>query len=363
MSFPRRLIPTLVVAAVLVPWLLARAVAPAGASPYEPTRHAIPGDNVAIYNLVGSVELARGDGPSVVAEITFAGKDAARLIVAKGPIGERQTLRVIYPDDHIILREFGDHTTSTFRVKDDGTFSGEDRERSGHKVTINGRGHGMEASANMRIFVPVGRKLAVYWGHGKALVSRVDADLTLDGASMPVDASDFRGALQVDVGSGAVHLERGEAEISVDTGSGEVSLKRVHGRQLVVDTGSGDVTGQDVNAEMLSIDTGSGRIFLERAKGKRVSLDTGSGGVTVTLTGDLQTLAIDSGSGDVSVTVPKALGARLSVETGSGGIETNLKMETRLRKRDKLVGTLGDGSGTIAIETGSGTVSIRQEGL
>jgi hypothetical protein len=38
-------------------------------------------------------------------------------------------------------------------------------------------------------------------------------------------------------------------------------------------------------------------------------------------------------------------------------------METSVRKHDELVGRIGDGKARIAIETGSGTVSIRQVGL
>jgi hypothetical protein len=34
-----------------------------------------------------------------------------------------------------------------------------------------------------------------------------------------------------------------------------------------------------------------------------------------------------------------------------------------VRKHDELVGRIGDGKGKLTIETGSGTVSIRQAGL
>jgi DUF4097 and DUF4098 domain-containing protein YvlB len=334
---------------------------PAAGSPYEPTRHTISGADVAIYNLLGNLEVVRGDGASVVAEVTLHGKDAVKLQVADGPIDGRQTLRVIYPGDRIVNPEFGDHTTSTFRVNDDGTFHNDNH--GGRRVTISGRGSGIEAGADIRLLVPSGKKVHVYWGHGKASVTRTDADLALDAAGMPVSATGIRGSLSVDIGSGMVRVEGADADIAIDTGSGDVSLSAVHGKGVTVDTGSGEVTGNDISAESATIETGSGDIRLGKFGAGRVSLETGSGEVTVEIAGDNRSLEIDAGSGDVAVTIPKALGAELSVETASGGIETNLTMETSVRKHDALVGKIGDGRGRIAIETGSGTVSIKQAGL
>ena len=360
MSVRKKPLPSLVLAGALVLGLLGLARS-SPASPYEPTRHTITGAEVAIYNLLGNLEVVRGDGASVVAEVTLHGKDAVKLQVENGLIDGRQTPRVIYPGDRIVNPEFGDHTTSTFRINDDGTFN--DDKHRGRRVIVSGRGPGIEAGADIRLVVPAGKKVSVYWGHGKASVTRVDADLALDAAGMPVSATGIRGSLSVDIGSGMVRVEGADAEISIDTGSGDVSLSGIHAKGVTVDTGSGEVTGNDISAESASIDTGSGNIQLGKFNAERVSLETGSGEVTVEIAGATRSLEIDAGSGDVSVTIPKALGAELSVETGSGGIETNLTMETSVRKHDELVGRVGDGRGRIAIETGSGTVSIRQAGL
>ncbi|MGH7681794.1 MAG: DUF4097 family beta strand repeat-containing protein, partial [Candidatus Eiseniibacteriota bacterium] len=269
----------------------------------------------------------------------------------------------LYPSDRILVPEFGENTTSTMRVRDDGTFGGKDNERSGHKVILSGQGSGLEGGADVRLMVPAGKTVDVYWGHGKCSVTRVDAELSLDGASMPISATGIKGSLRVDIGSGHVHVDDATADISIDTGSGEVSLTRVKAKGIDVDTGSGEVTGSDLSAASVSIETGSGEIVVSKLTAQQVTLDTGSGEVTAELSQGVQTIEIDSGSGDVSVTIPKQFGAQLSVETGSGGIETNLTMETSVRKHDELVGRIGDGKGKLTIETGSGTVSIRQAGL
>ncbi|MGH7681974.1 MAG: hypothetical protein ACRENN_08315, partial [Candidatus Eiseniibacteriota bacterium] len=83
MSTRRRLFLSLLMAAILVLGLMLTA-AHSHASPYEPTRHTLTGSHVAIYNLVGSLEVVQGTGASVVAEVTLKGKDAARLDVQSG---------------------------------------------------------------------------------------------------------------------------------------------------------------------------------------------------------------------------------------------------------------------------------------
>ena len=333
---------------------------PCPASPDEAARYTIGGADLRIYNLVGSLQVVHGTGAAVVAEVTMKGKDAAQLKVETGPLDGRQTLRVLYPGNRVVVPELGENTTSTFRVEPEGTFH--DEQHGGRRVVLSGKGPGVEASADIRLLVPSGKKVGVYWGQGSASVTGVDADLLLDGAGMPVSATGIRGSLYVDVGSGAVHVDRADAEIRIETGSGDVSLTGVHGKAVTVDTGSGEVTGSDLSAQAASIGTGSGSIDLGKFKADRASLDTGSGDVKVEIAGDARSLEIDSGSGDVTVTIPKTLGAEVSIETASGGIETNLTMETTVRKRDELVGRIGDGRGRITIETGSGTVSLRQVG-
>lgn len=324
----------------------------------DPERHTLPGSEVAIYNLVGSVEIVPGTGASVIAEVDLQGPDAARLRIQKGTIRGRETLRVVYPGDRVRVPEFGSRTTSTIRVREDGTFS--DGGQNGRKVVLSGK-DGVEARADIRILVPKGKKVAVKWGHGEGAITGVDAAVSLDAAHMPVTATDVKGALSVDIGSGHVVVRGSSGPVAIDTGSGGVDLENIDGGPIAVDTGSGEVTGEDLDSEPLAISTGSGSIRLAEVRSDQVTLDSGSGEIAVELNGSMRNLVVDTGSGDVSVSIPRGTGADLSVETGSGGIETNLVMETRYRKRNELVGRIGDGGGSIRIETGSGTVTLLEQ--
>jgi DUF4097 and DUF4098 domain-containing protein YvlB len=271
----------------------------------------------------------------------------------------------VYPSERIVYRGLEGGSSTTLRVRPDGTFGDYDprdhgeRERDeGRQVRIAGSGEGMDAHANLRIQLPAGRRASIYLAVGRMSVSNVDGDLTIDGHSVPVTATGTRGKLSIDVGSGPVAVSGARGDLSVDTGSGVVEVSRFEGTELSVDTGSGEVTATEVRAEVISIDTGSGDIRLTGAGAPRLSLETGSGNVTADVRADLATLTVETGSGNIAVSAPPGLGAEVEIETSSGDIETDFPLQVTRHSRDHLVGRIGNGRGRIAIETGSGDVRL-----
>ena len=117
----------------------------------------LSGPEVAVYNLAGDVRIVQGRGASVVVRVTRLGSDAQALDVEVGPVGGRQALRVIYPNDRIIYAELGRGSRTTVNVRSDGTFY----DGSGSRVEIRGSGRGLEAYANLDIEVPAGREFAL----------------------------------------------------------------------------------------------------------------------------------------------------------------------------------------------------------
>ena len=330
-------------------------------------RYTIDDDAVAIYNLVGAVRLEPGEG-GVAVQMTRAGADATRLRVAQGEIDGRATLRVLYPEDRINSGRDSRGSSTTLRVREDGTFGDTDDEHEhgrhhrngwdeGRKVTI-ASGSGLDARADLLVRVPRGHRVAVYLAVGSVTVTNVEGDLTLDTHDGEVMASGVKGGLRIDVGSGSVRASQIEGDLSVDTGSGSVEVSRVRGGSLSIDTGSGDVTGSDLEAGELSVDTGSGSIRLTGVVSPELSLETGSGGVTAELRRDVASLRVETGSGDIAIRAPASLGAEVEIETSSGDIETDFPLQITQHARDHMVGTIGDGKGTIAIETGSGGIRL-----
>lgn len=326
-------------------------------------RYAVGGADVAIYNLAGEVTVTGGGSGDVTVEVTRGGRDAQRLDVQIGDLGGRQALRVIYPADHVSYDPGGWGGNTSIRVRSDGTWGG-DRDSwfdRGERVRITRRGGGLEAHANLRVTVPEGQRVALYLGVGRISASNVNGRVRLDTHAGGVEARDMTGYLNIDTGSGAVEVSGMDGDLEVDTGSGGVRVSDVTGEEIGIDTGSGGVEADGLTARRINIDTGSGSIEMRRSSARDVRLDTGSGSVRADLTSDLDRLVVDTGSGGVSIRLPADLSARLAIETGSGGIHTDFPVMVTRRARDELHGTVGDGRGSIEIDTGSGSVRILKQ--
>lgn len=328
-------------------------------------RYAVGGDDVAIYNLAGAVTVAGGQGSDVGVEVMRGGSDAQRLDVQIGEIDGRQTLRVVYPADRIVYDPGRGGGNTTVTVRRDGTWGGDGGIGGwlgrGDRVRISSRGSGLDAHADLRVTVPEGQRVALYLAVGRITAANVNGHVVLDTHAGGVEARDMTGYLNVDTGSGSVAVHGMDGDLLIDTGSGGVRVSDVTGQEIGIDTGSGGVEADGLAARRIDIDTGSGSIAMRRSSARDIRLDTGSGSVRADLTTDLDRLVVDTGSGSVTVRLPADLSARVDIETGSGGIHTDFPVMTTRRARDELRGTIGDGRGTIEIDTGSGSVRLLKQ--
>jgi hypothetical protein len=347
-------------AALARPLTLALLVAAVPAGAQEQTRYTLSGSSVAVYNLVGSLRAIAGTGREVVVTVERRGPAAAQLRVESGAIRGRETLRVIYPDGRILYRGRGDGSWNTqVRVDDDGTFYDDGRDDDGRQVRISSRGgSGIEAHADLTVAVPPGQRIALYLAAGDVDVTNVNGEILVDVGAADVTTSGTRGQLRLDTGSGEVRVTDAEGDLDLDSGSGASTLTGVRGRILNIDSGSGSVTGRDITVQELRVDAGSGEVDLERVAAPDIRMDLGSGSTELTLTSDVQTLTVDSGSGSVTIRVPESLGAQVEVDAGSGGLDLQVPVTTRRISRDAFSGSIGDGQGRIVIDAGSGRVRI-----
>lgn len=345
----------------LLAGLLLAAAAPLLAQSAE--SFTLSGNRVAIYNLVGTMTVGPGTGPSVTVEVTRQGPDGRQLRVETGPIEGSETLRVIFPDDNIIYRSEDWNGRTEMYVRDDGTFGGSwnRRERDrGRRIQVRSRGEGLEAHATIRIMIPAGKEVGVFIGMGSLSASNVNGSIRLDASSGNITAQRMRGSLLVDTGSGNVEVSNVEGtELNIDTGSGDVRVTGASSSEVNIDTGSGNVTGTTITAANLTVDTGSGNIELTGVRSANISMDTGSGDVNVTLLSDTDNVAVDTGSGNVTIGIPSGFGSAVNLSTSSGDVETEVEIQVTRRGRQHLTGRIGDGEGRMTIETGSGDVTLR----
>ena len=344
---------------------VALALQPAAA---QTERRSLTGSSIAIYDLVGRVQVEQGSGSDVVVEITRGGRDAKKLSIEVGQIRGRNSLRVRFPDDDIVYPDLGRWSNSEFRINSDGTFGddyGDDDRRnrgwSGNRVRIKGDGRGTEAWADLKILVPAGKDIAVHIGVGELGANRVNADLQLSAASARITVRDTKGRLIASAGSGGVDVRGANGDdVTIETGSGSITANDVSGKRLRVQTGSGGVTGSGLTSDDMEIGAGSGSIRVDDARAPRAHLSSGSGGIRVGFAAPVKSLDATTGSGGVTVTLPGPVNAELDVQTGSGGIDSDFPVQVNRMERNQLRGQIGDGSGHIRIRSGSGSVHLRK---
>ncbi|HET6763887.1 MAG TPA: DUF4097 family beta strand repeat-containing protein [Longimicrobiaceae bacterium] len=326
-----------------------------GGAPAAAQRFSLAGSRVAFYNLAGEVRVEAGGAGDVVVEVTRGGGDAGDLRVERFSDGGLQGVRVAYPDRRVVYERMGRLSSSTVHVRRDGSLGTGAGSRS---VTIAAYGPGTHAWADARLVVPAGRSVVLHQAVGRVTVANVNGDLVVRTASAAVDTRDTRGGLDVDVGSGGVTVDGARGSVKVDAGSGGVRVSRVQGDMVDLDTGSGGVTGSDLAVRTLRVDVGSGGVRLDGVTATDVDLDSGSGSVELGLRADAETVRIDTGSGGVRLRLPADFGADVLVDTGSGGIHFDMPVTVRRSGRTHLEGSIGDGRGTLRIDTGSGGVRV-----
>ena len=192
------------------------------------------------------------------------------------------------------------------------------------------------------------------------------AELDLSSGSGDVHISRLEGSVRAACGSGDITLIDLKAIANVKAGSGEVSLTRVTGDAIKLAAGSGDLDVIDCRADAYSSDCGSGDVLINGGYLERISIRTGSGDVRCTAGFGPYGQSITTGSGSVSLGVPRDLPARIEAFTSSGDIDTELPLVSvgqrgpRSRRSNRQVGSVGSGEprAELSVRTSSGDIRI-----
>jgi DUF4097 and DUF4098 domain-containing protein YvlB len=152
--------------------------------------------------------------------------------------------------------------------------------------------------------------------------------------------------------------------LAVGTVSGDVVGHGIRG-DTEARSVSGDVLLTDVVGKIVEAQTVSGNIELNRVNADEVVAETVSGDVDfsgeIHKNGDYDMKTL---SGDVVMRIPKNAGADISGATFSGDFSTSFPITTkatsRYTRKQRINGTIGDGSARIRVESFSGDVELRE---
>jgi len=360
--------------------VLLLAVAPLAAEVEKPIDRAFAAtgiERIELENLAGKVLLIGDAGSEIRVRGTIHADDSA------GESGRAlaDSLNVEFDQSSGVLRvtaryPLDRHTTYHYPRSNDrdgdwhfGWFGGSNTTTKylGRRVRITSSGGHSAATlwADFEIEVPAGVAVVAKNRIGSIDSSRVDGDQTLDTASGSIRSAEGHGRLLADTGSGDVLVDRHQGDVGADTGSGDVTFRQVTAAELKADTGSGDIDLVECTGS-LDADTGSGDVTVRAlVAGSAFRADTGSGNVRVDDSdfSAVRKLVVDTGSGDVRLSLTALPPVRLSVSTGSGDIQVDAEgVRVRRYSRDEFVAEIGSAEGTGDIDTGSGDVTLRSVG-
>ncbi len=349
--------------AVATAALLGGRAAPASAQ--QPERFTLSGARIEIFSVLGHATLRRGTGSAVVVQATRVGSDGSRLSFQTDQDGKdgATRFRVVYPldrlDDGLYWSEGG---VDGLRLRADGTFGGDEGRGFGRGGRIEVSRHGgFHGSADLDISVPEGRTVTLHLAVGRVELDGTSGEFLIDTWGADVGGRDLAGTYRFDTGSGDVTVRGATGSLTFDTGSGDCVVSAIRGTLLDFDTGSGDVDATDVQVDRARFDTGSGDVKARDLQARSGLVDTGSGEATLGFTaGAIDDWRIDTGSGDVDITLPPQAGVRISVDTGGGDFDL-VRRDVVLERRsgDTQWLRVGDGRGTMRIDTGSGDFTLR----
>lgn len=128
--------------------------------------------------------------------------------------------------------------------------------------------------------------------------------------------------------------------VEIGSGSGPASVRGVSG-PVRVELGSGDVLLADLSGSVVAR-TSSGRIEAGGLSSERIVARTSSGDVRIDALTVPATVAAETGSGDVDVTVPGGVGYRVTTDTGNGEEVVAVRSEPSAPRSMRLTSGSGD---------------------
>lgn len=156
----------------------------------------------------------------------------------------------------------------------------------------------------------------------------------------------------------------GGVPLSVGTVTGDVLARGVRGNTEAKSV-SGDVRLEDIEGKVVEATSVSGNIELDRIRADEVGAETVSGDVD--FSGEIRPRGeydFKTLSGDIVMLIPRGSGADISGSTFSGDFDSSFPITTtsrsRFNRRNRISGTIGDGSARIRVESFSGDVELRE---
>lgn len=348
--------------------LLAPALAVAAAIPVRPVAafqvgvphltgemYTLPGDEVTIRDLVGSVTVKQGVGTNVIVNVARTGSDSGRLQILNRSVDGCGTLAVIFPGDQIRYADGQAETTNTtLQVADDGRIG----YAGGRRVTISDDPSGLDARADLEVLVPLGKTVSISLAVGRVEVSNTANDMHIQTVGAPILVSKLTGNLRVNTSSGDIDVMHLQGDADLASSSGKLRMQGIVGGRTTARLSSGNIVAQGVNVSTLNITSASGNLHVGSSRVRDLDAESSSGNIDIVLEDGLQRARLYSTSGSVTARLAPSLGAHLDAALGTGELVLDAPVQVITREPGRFVAEVGDSVAQVDIRTSSGSIRI-----
>ncbi len=165
-------------------------------------------------------------------------------------------------------------------------------------------------------------------------------------------------------GNGRVALAHGSVgECDASSSYGSVVCNDVKGNPVKLSSGNGSIELSDVNARDVSLSSSYGAIRARQITATDVTAHSGNGGIEIICSdscpADMKA-EVKSGYGSINFTAPPQFAGQVRLSTDYGSVRTArpVTMSGEIDKKN-ISGTIGEGTGTLHLETSSGSVELK----
>jgi DUF4097 and DUF4098 domain-containing protein YvlB len=166
---------------------------------------------------------------------------------------------------------------------------------------------------------------------------------------------------------GSIHCIMVSGALDLKTSHGQVQMKDVLASQIMADTSFGSVSLEcrdaGVSDGRITLKTSHGNITADNLNTSTLDAKTSFGSVSVTYAPngpeDLD-VNLSSSHGSLSMTPPEAFRGRVDLSTSHGSIHMDRPVTVQGKiSKDHITGTLGDGPGSVRMQTSFASVKLR----
>jgi hypothetical protein len=207
--------------------------------------------------------------------------------------------------------------------------------------------------------------------------------VTLNSSSGEIDVAEVRGTLEAKTAYGRIKCtDFSDGDLDLNSSSGTITVRNATFGHCVANTSYGTVIGGRLEGKTIRLTSASGTVNVTDARAETIELSTSYGPVKARdiTTGDLKAGSssgsvnvaftpstptdlkahVKSGYGSINVATPPGFAGTVRLATDYGSVRTELPVTiSGSVSKKKLNGTIGQGTGSLDLETKSGSIDLR----